>query len=96
MPRVVVSAEASRELTALVSSRHLPAGTRRRVAECLRPLAAHPRIGVALGGAFVGYRFILGPWRWMLLVYRVDDDGDTVVVMTIQDARAGDAATEIR
>ena len=41
-------------------------------------------------------RFLLGPWRWMLLVYGVLDDGTRVVVVTIQDARAASAPTAQR
>jgi hypothetical protein len=41
-------------------------------------------------------RSLLGPWRWMLLVYVVLDDGVRVVVVTIQDARAVSAPTADR
>ena len=39
-------------------------------------------------------RFLLGPWRWMLLIYVVLDE--RVVVVTIQDARASAAPTAER
>ena len=93
MTRVVVTDEARLELTTLISSRHLPRDTHSRVRNSLEPLRSHPMMGPALRGASEGYRFVLGPWSWMLLVYRVDIERDTVVVTSIQDARAGDAAT---
>jgi hypothetical protein len=36
---------------------------------------------------------VLGPWRWMLLVYEHIESEDRVVVLTIQDARSSSAAT---
>ncbi len=38
-------------------------------------------------------RFILGPWRWMLLMYVLDEKQNRAVVVTIQDARSSSAAT---
>ena len=38
-------------------------------------------------------RFLLGPWRWMLLVYEYDQDNDRATVLTIQDAGSSTAAT---
>lgn len=38
-------------------------------------------------------RFLLGPWRWMLLVYEYDEAADRVVILTIHDARSSSAAT---
>ena len=50
-------------------------------------------MGPALSGRWEGFRFILGPWRWMVLVYVVYEDEDRVVVVTVQDARSSSAAT---
>lgn len=38
-------------------------------------------------------RFLLGPWRWMLIVYEYIELDDRVVVVTIQDARTSSATT---
>jgi hypothetical protein len=43
-----------------------------------------------------GARVVLGPWRWMLLVYVVLEPGDRVVVVTVQDARSSTAVTDSR
>jgi hypothetical protein len=38
-------------------------------------------------------RFILGPWRWMLIIYRYEEASNVVFVLTIQDARSSAAGT---
>ncbi|MBI2773874.1 MAG: hypothetical protein HYX56_05225, partial [Chloroflexi bacterium] len=42
------------------------------------------------------FRFLLGPWRWLLIVYAFFEDEDRVVVVTIQDARQSNVATAER
>jgi hypothetical protein len=59
---------------------------------CGRPRAV-PRIGRQLEGRWWPMRFILGPWRWMLIVYIYQEADDVVFVVTIQDARSSTAAT---
>jgi plasmid stabilization system protein ParE len=56
-----------------------------------RALATFPRLGPALEGRWRGFRSILGPWPWMLIVYVHDEEEDLVIVATIQDARSGRA-----
>jgi hypothetical protein len=50
-------------------------------------------LGPALRGRWEGFRFILGPWRWMLIVYVYLEDEDRVIVVGIHDARTSGAAT---
>ena len=38
-------------------------------------------------------RFVVGPWRWMIVVYAFDEADDRVAILTIQDARSARAAT---
>jgi hypothetical protein len=71
----------------------LPPDTPARVARSLRPLERFPRLGVALRGRWDGLRCLVGPWRWMLLVYESREEQDRVVVVTIQDARSSSAVT---
>jgi plasmid stabilization system protein ParE len=92
--RVELSAAAVEDLEALIVTHELPADTPARVARSLRPLERFPEIGAPLTGRWSGMRFLLGPWRWMLLVYVVLDE--RVVVVTIQDARAAAAPTRER
>jgi hypothetical protein len=91
--RVELALAAVEDLDALVVTHSLPAGTRARVARSLRSLEVAPLMGPALGGRWEGFRFILGPWRWMVLVYVFYEDEDRVVVVTVQDARSSSAAT---
>jgi hypothetical protein len=94
--RVELSATAVEDLHELIATHELPGDTAARVAGSLRALERFPEMGAALGGRWSGMRFLLGPWRWMLLVYVVLDGGARVVVVTIQDARAASGPTAER
>lgn len=93
MARIELAAAAVEDLSRLIVTHSLPEDTRARVRACVLPLAQFPRMGAGLPGRWSGMRFVLGPWRWMLLVYTVLDDDDRVVILTIQDARNSSAAT---
>lgn len=93
MPRVELSRRAVQNLDQLIRTHSLPADTRARVRTVLRPLGTFPELGRELPGRWADHRVLLGPWRWMLLVYRLDLTDDRVVVVTIQDARSSTAAT---
>lgn len=88
MASVELSVSAVEDLDRLIASHSLPADTRGRVARSLRQLARFPRLGPELGGRWSGYRFVLGPWRWMILVYVHLEGEDRVVVVTVQDGRS--------
>jgi plasmid stabilization system protein ParE len=90
--RVELAVAAVEDLDSLISTHSLPADTRARVARSLRSLAQFPNIGPALSGRWEGFRFVLGPWRWLILVYVFIEAEDRVVVVTIQDARSSTAA----
>ena len=93
MARVELAHAAVEDLDRLVRTNSLPGDTRERVRTSLEPLGRFPRLGQELIGRWEGFRFILGPWRWMLLVYVFDENRDRVVIVTIQDARTSSAAT---
>ena len=93
MATVVLSLTAVNNLDTLVRTLSLPRSTRERVKSSLRPLSRFPRLGAPLEGRWAEFRFILGPWRWMLIVYVYDEAADRVSVVTIQDARSAVAAT---
>jgi hypothetical protein len=84
------------DLDALIHTHSLPADARARVKRSLRGLERFPLMGPALTGRWEGLRFILGPWRWLILVYVHIEAEDRVVVVTIQDARSSTAATAVR
>ena len=96
MPSVELAVTALEDLDRMVLTHSLPSDTRARVARSLRPLATLPLLGPELSGRWRGFRFILGPWRWMLLVYAFLEDEDRVVVVTVQDAQTSTAATSAR
>jgi hypothetical protein len=96
VPRVELAAVAVEDLRAIIHSHTLPADTPARVARSLRGLETFPLLGPALSGRWEGFRFILGPWRWLLLIYVYIESEDRVVVVTIQDARSESAATASR
>lgn len=93
MARIELARAAVEDLDRLIAVLSLPADTRNRVHRSLAPLAEFPRLGPELTGRWSGLRFLLGPWRWMLLVCEYDQDADRVVILTIQDARSSSAAT---
>jgi hypothetical protein len=82
---VELAAAAVEDLDELIRTHSLPADTRSRVARSLRSLERFPLMGPALGGRWAGLRFLLGPWRWLVLVYVDLEAEDRVVVVTIQD-----------
>jgi hypothetical protein len=90
---VELAVAAVEDLDALISTHSLPADTRSRVARSLCGLEQFPLMGAPLDGRWEGFRFVLGPWRWLLLVYVFIESEDRVVVVTVQDGRSSAAAT---
>ena len=95
MATVRVTEAAADDLRRMLRTHSLPANTGKRVARSLAVLEEFPRIGPALSGPWDGYRFLLGPWSWMVLVYEILSE-DVIAVVTIQDARGSGAATGSR
>jgi plasmid stabilization system protein ParE len=91
--QIELARAAVEDLDRLILTHSLPDDTRRRVRTTLEPLHHFPRLGPELTGRWEGFRFALGPWRWMLLVYTFDEARGRVVIVTVQDARASSAAT---
>ena len=89
MAQVEIAAGARDDLERLIASHSLPSDTRERVRRSLGHLERFPLLGPALGGRWEGLRFVLGPWRWLILVYVYLEVEDRVVVVTIQDGRSG-------
>jgi plasmid stabilization system protein ParE len=93
MTRVVVAPAAAEDLARLVITHSLPADTIKRVKRSLQPLSDFPLLGAPLKGRWSELRFILGPWRWMVVVYSFDEERDQVSVVTVQDGRSYRAPT---
>ena len=96
MARAVVTHAAARDLRDLIRSRRLPENTIERVKRSIRPLADFPELGAELGGAFAPRRFLLGPWRWMILIYRFYPESDLVAILAIVDGRTSTSPTAHR
>jgi plasmid stabilization system protein ParE len=91
--RVELAAAAADDLDRLILTHSLPANTKARLQRSLRPLERFPLLGAELGGRWTNFRFVLGPWRWMVVVYAYLEDEDRVVVVTIQDGRSSAGPT---
>lgn len=93
MASVELARTAVEDIERLVVMLSLPSDTPARVARSLRGLERFPRLGIGLHGRWEGLRCLVGPWRWMLLVYEYREEEDRVVVVTVQDARSSLAVT---
>lgn len=93
MARVEIARAVVDDLRRLTFTHSLPPDTGPRVRASIVPLRTFPLLGPALHGRWEHFRFLVGPWRWMILVYRYLPEEDRVVVVTIQDARGSSAVT---
>lgn len=92
MARIELAAAAVEDLERLIRSHSLPPDTRERLKRSIAPLERLPLLGAELGDRWSGFRFLLGPWRWMILVYIYLEDDDRAVIVTIQDGRSSSFA----
>lgn len=76
----------------MIITHSLPDDARARVRCSLRLLERFPRVGRELPGRWRPFRFILGPWRWLLILYLYNESTDVVLVATLQDAHSSSAA----
>jgi len=91
--RVLVYAEARDDLERLILTHSLSPGRRDRVKRSLGRLRRFPLTGRAIEeGHWSDYRVILGPWRWLVVLYRYDADEDVVMVASMEDGRSSSAA----
>jgi plasmid stabilization system protein ParE len=94
---IVVSPAAAEALARLTLTHSLPADTKERFRRSVRPLAEFPLLGRALeGGGYDGLRFVLGPWRWLVVIYEYDEAAGRVAIVAVEDARSSAAATGFR
>ncbi len=96
MASVVITPTAKRNLDGLIRDLSLPASTVERFSRSIESLGAFPLLGAQLIGRWSGFRFVLGPWRWMIVVYAYDEDADEVAIVTIRDARSATSPTNQR
>jgi hypothetical protein len=97
MARVVVSPSARDSLELLIKTHSLPSTTKTRVKRSLNRLGRFPLLGRAIEeGRWSGYRFILGPWRWLVILYKYDEESDTLMVASFEDGRSSAGGTASR
>jgi plasmid stabilization system protein ParE len=92
---VVIARRARSDLARLIESHSLPGNTPKRVRVSLESLVAFPLLGTALTGRWRGFRVILGPWPWMLIIYAYEEAAKTVTVVAIHDARSASSAAAV-
>jgi hypothetical protein len=92
---VGLSSEAVEDLDRLIITHSLPADTRSRVKRSLGALERFPRIGRELDGPWFPMRLTLGPWRWLLIIYIYEEQEDSVVVVSFEDARSSHSVTSL-
>jgi hypothetical protein len=85
---VEVAPSASHALDLMIADLDLPSDTRERVRQRLIQLRTFPESAPAKrDGRWAGYRALIGPWLWMILVYRFIEADDLVRVVAIVDSR---------
>jgi plasmid stabilization system protein ParE len=93
LAEVRLGTAAVQDLDRMILTHSLPPDTRERVRRSLRILEQFPLIGRQLPGRWRPLRFILGPWRWMLILYSCEEPDDAVLVAAFQDGRSSAAGT---
>jgi len=97
LARVEFSEAAAGDVERLIVTHSLPSNTKERIRRSVKTLERFPRTGVQLEGhGLEGVRFILGPWRWMVIVYEYDGDENRVVIVAVEDGRSSTAVTASR
>jgi plasmid stabilization system protein ParE len=92
MARLEWSHAARDSLDRMIQTHSLPADTPARVEHSLRHLRRFPLMGSQIGRPTGETRFLLGPWRWMIIVYAYFEAGDRVVVVAAEDGRSSTAS----
>lgn len=96
MAKLIVTPRAERDVEETIADLNLPADTWARIGRALRLLEDFPLAGRALEGNWAPARFLLGPWPWMILLYRYYEDSNRVFLVAVHDARSATSATADR
>lgn len=91
MAHVIVSARAREDLVRLRFTHRLPLNTWARVLRSVDHLTFAPLAGRAMSGDLEGFRSVLGPWPWMVIVYRYWEEIDAVAILRVYDGRSEEA-----
>jgi plasmid stabilization system protein ParE len=93
LAQVIVTPRARRDVDEAISTLGLPDDAWARIARSLRALQTFPLAGPELAGRWAPARFVLGPWSWMILLYRYEESSDRVYVVAMHDGRSAASAT---
>jgi hypothetical protein len=86
--QVIVTPQTQRDVNEAMALLSLPDDTWSRVTRSLRVLETFPLAGAELGDRWAPIRFVLGPWSWMVLLYRYDKPSDRIFLVAMHDARS--------
>jgi hypothetical protein len=92
--QVIVTPRAQRDVDEALSALNLPDDAWTRIARSRRVLETFPLAGPELADRWSPARFAIGPWSWMILLYRYESDHAYVLAM--HDGRSAASATAIR
>lgn len=93
MAQVVITPRAQRDVDKAISALNLPDNAWTRIGRSLRVLETFPLAGPELAGRWAPVRFVLGPWSWMILLYRYEESSDRIYVVAMHDGRSATSAT---
>ncbi len=96
MAQIIITPRARRDVDDAVSALNLPDDTWSRIGRSLRALETFPLAGPELAGRWAPARFVLGPWPWMIVLYRYEESTDRVYVVAMHDGRSATSATAMR
>ena len=96
MAQVIVTPQVRRDVEEAISTLSLPEDTWLRIVRSLRVLETFPFAGAELAGRWAPTRFVLGPWSWMILLYRYEESSAQVYVVAMHDGRSAASATATR
>jgi hypothetical protein len=94
--QIIVTPQARRDVEEAAAALNLPGDVWNRVARSLRVLETFPLAGAELRGQWSPTRFVLGPWSWMILLYRYEESLDRVFLLAMHDARSATSAMSSR
>lgn len=93
MAQVIIAPQAQRDVNEAISALTLPDDAWTRIGRSLRALETFPLAGPELAGRWTPTRFVIGPWSWMILLYRYEESSDRVYVVAMHDGRSAASAT---
>ena len=96
MAQVVVTPRAQRDVDEAISAHNLSDDAWGRIGRSLRVLETFPVAGPALAGRWAKVRFVIGPWSWMILLYRYEESTDQVHLVAMHDGRSATSATAVQ